>query len=285
MARKTGLGRGLSAILDDVEDAYRQDLNENASSVKEINLVDIIPNPYQPRKMFDDEALKELSTSILSHGLLQPIVVVVKDDGYMLIAGERRLRASKLAGLKTIKAIVTDFEEDNLRELALLENIQRENLNPLELANSYKELIDQYGVTQDGLSEIIHKSRTQIANTIRLLKLSKYVQGLINDHKLSQGHAKILIGLDEDKQKLYADTIIGQKLSVRESEDLVKKLKPSEQVKNVKLNSENVETFPDLVEVLELLKKSGFNIKQKKNDLIINFSKTEDIKQFLLKIQ
>ncbi len=285
MAKKSGLGRGLSAILDDVEDAYKQDLDENSSSVKEINLSDIIPNPYQPRKIFEDEALKELSTSILTHGLLQPIVVVVKEDGYMLIAGERRLRASKLAGLDTIKAIVTDFAEDNLRELALLENIQRENLNPLELANSYKELIEQYGVTQDGLSEIIHKSRTQIANTIRLLKLSKYVQGLINDHKISQGHAKTLIGLDEDKQKLYADTIIGQKLSVRESEDLVKKLKPVEQIKNIKSSSEDVESFPDLVEVLELLKKSGFNIRQKKNDLIINFSKTEDIKQFLLKIQ
>ena len=132
MAKKSGLGRGLSAILDDVEDAYKQDFAENSSSVKEINLRDIIPNPYQPRKVFDDEALKELSTSILTHGLLQPIVVVVKDEGYMLIAGERRLRASKLAGLDTIKAIVTDFAEDNLRELALLENIQRENLNPLE---------------------------------------------------------------------------------------------------------------------------------------------------------
>ncbi len=285
MAKKSGLGRGLSAILDDVEDAYKQDLAENSSSVKEIDLADIIPNPYQPRKVFEDEALKELSTSILTHGLLQPIVVVVKDNGYMLIAGERRLRASKLAGLNTIKAIVTDFAEDNLRELALLENIQRENLNPLELANSYKELIEQYGVTQDGLSEIIHKSRTQIANTIRLLKLSKYVQELLNDNKISQGHAKTLIGLDEDKQKLYVDTIIRQKLSVRDSEDLIKKIKSIKEVKNIKSSSKNIETSPDLTEVLELLQKSGFNIKQKKNDLIINFSKTEDIKQFLLKIQ
>jgi ParB family chromosome partitioning protein len=284
MAKKSGLGKGLSAILEDVEDAYKQDLDENKSTalVKEIAVGDITPNPYQPRKVFEPEALKELSDSILKHGLLQPIVVVEKDDGYMLIAGERRLRATKLANIETIKAVVTDFESDNLRELALIENIQRENLNPIELATSYKELIDQYGITQEELSDIIHKSRTQITNTIRLLKLSAYTQQLLTDTKISQGHAKVLIGLDEKKQQLIADTIVGQKLSVRDSEELVKKLKLSDDneenfvVKKVTKNEHESLRF-----AYEKLLNSGFKVKKNSNKLILDFDDNEDVERFL----
>ena len=218
MAKKNALGKGLSAILEDDEDAYRQDIDDNRSDslVKEIDINSITPNPYQPRKVFEQDALMNLSESIKKHGLLQPIVVVQKEDGYMLIAGERRLRASKIAGLKSIKAVVTDFESENLRELALIENIQREDLNPIELAHSYSKLIEEYGITQDELSDIIHKSRTQITNTMRLLRLSDKTQRLIQEGKISQGHAKVLVGLDEKKENLIDDTIIGQKLSVRE---------------------------------------------------------------------
>ncbi len=284
MAKKSGLGKGLSAILEDVEDAYKQDLDDNKSSalVKEIPLEDIKPNPYQPRKVFDPEALKELSDSIVKHGLLQPIVVVEKEDGYMLIAGERRLRASKLAALSTIKAVVTDFEADNLRELALIENIQRENLNPIELATSYQELIDQYGITQEELSDIIHKSRTQITNTIRLLRLSDYTQNLLTDGKISQGHARVLIGLDEKKQQLIADTIVGQKLSVRDSEELVKNLKNSEK----EINEEGVKTAKKeqiliLSSVLSLLEEKGFRVKKSANKLTIDFADDSEVERFL----
>ena len=284
MAKKSGLGKGLSAILEDVEDAYKQDLDENKSSdlVKEIPLAQITPNPYQPRKVFEEEALRDLSHSILKHGLLQPIVVVAKEDGYMLIAGERRLRASKLANLTTIKAVVTDFEADNLRELALIENIQRENLNPIELATSYKELIEQYDITQEELSDIIHKSRTQITNTIRLLKLSNSTQNLLTSGKISQGHAKVLVGLDEDRQQLIADTIVGQKLSVRDSEELVKNLKKSEE-KEGSTNPSVLKkrTHESLVVVLEKLIEKGFSVKQNANKLTIDFSDENDIENFL----
>jgi len=288
MAKKSGLGKGLSAILEDVEDAYKQDLDENKHStlVKEIKLSAITPNPYQPRKVFEEEALRDLSHSILKHGLLQPIVVVEKDDGYMLIAGERRLRASKLADLETIKAVVADFEEDNLRELALIENIQRENLNAIELANSYKELIDQYGITQEELSDIIHKSRTQITNTIRLLKLSDYTQKLLTDTKISQGHARVLIGLDEKKQQLIADTIVGQKLSVRDSEELVKNLKQNEEKSfNPPAKTSHKSDNEAIMIVAEKLIEAGLKAKKSSHKLIIDFSKDSDIERFLEMIQ
>ena len=185
MAKKGGLGRGLSAILEDVEQAYSKEIaNLNDSEiVEEINIDEILPNPYQPRTHFDEEALKELSASIKRHGLIQPIIVIKKDDGYMLIAGERRYRATKMLGASKIKAIIADIKSQNLRELALIENIQRENLNPIELAKSYKELINEYKITQDGLANIIHKSRTQITNTMRLLLLSDYTQKLFKSLK------------------------------------------------------------------------------------------------------
>ena len=284
MAKKSGLGKGLSAILEDVEDAYKQeqDDNTNTTLVREISVDDITPNPYQPRKVFDEVALRDLSHSILKHGLLQPIVVVEKDNGYMLIAGERRLRASKLADLDTIKAVVADFEGEHLRELALIENIQRENLNAIELANSYKELIEQYGITQEELSDIIHKSRTQITNTIRLLKLSTYTQNLLTDAKISQGHARVLIGLDEKKQQLIADTIVGQKLSVRDSEELVKKLKLSEEKEfNPQVPAMMPSDNGDIMIAVNRLLKADFKVKKSANKLVIDFSDVNDLERFL----
>ena len=178
------LGRGLGDILSEVEEAYEKDLSDidsfeleaQGARVEDIDVETITPNPFQPRKHFDEQALKELSESIAEHGLLQPIVVIEKEEGYLLIAGERRLRAHKLAKLPTVKAIIADagIDDIKLRELALLENIQRENLNAIELANSYAELIEVHEITHDTLSAIVHKSRSQITNTMRLLLLSKY---------------------------------------------------------------------------------------------------------------
>jgi len=277
MAKKGGLGKGLSAILNDVEDAYKKDIDQNRNSdlVKEIDISEIVPNPYQPRKDFDQDAIVNLSNSIKKHGLLQPIVVVKKDDGYMLIAGERRLRASKLAGFETIKAIVGDFESENFRELALIENIQREDLNPIELANSYAKLIEEYGITQEELSDIIHKSRTQITNTMRLLKLSSYTQDLLRSSKITQGHAKVLVGLEEDKQRLIADTIVGQKLSVRDTEELVKRIKSQNDITPKSKNIKN-DSNKEITKVIDLLKENGIKAKQKSNNLIIDLSKNSD---------
>ena len=226
------LGRGLGDILSEVEEAYEKDLSNidsfelesQGAHVEELRVDSITPNPFQPRKHFDEKALQELSQSVKEHGLLQPIVVIEKEEGYLLIAGERRLRAHKLAKLTTIKAIIADVDIDEvrLRELALIENIQRENLNAIELANSYSELIEVHKITHDELSSIVHKSRSQITNTMRLLSLSSYAQEQIVSGKISQGHAKVLVGLDEKKQKVIIDSIIGQKLSVRDAEKMVK---------------------------------------------------------------
>ncbi|PAF48430.1 chromosome partitioning protein ParB [Helicobacter sp. 12S02634-8] len=227
MAKKNlALGRGLGALLSEVSQAYENNLSDNSELVVELDVDIIKPNPYQPRRHFSADSVSELSESIAEHGLLQPVLVYENHDGdYVLIAGERRLRASKLAGLKTIKAIIVDVDITKLREIALIENIQREELNPIDLAHSYKELIEDYQITHDELAKKIKKSRTQITNTLRLLGLSSAVQEALVAEKLTQGHAKILITLSEAEQHIALDSILGQKLSVHDTELLVKKLK------------------------------------------------------------
>jgi ParB family chromosome partitioning protein len=280
------LGRGLGAILEEVGQSYDNEMSNSRTSadmIQEIDVDEIAANPYQPRKTFDKEALSELSESIKRNGLLQPIVVLERDEGYLLVAGERRLRAHKLAGLETIKAIIADVSMDDakLRELALIENIQRENLNSMELAHSYDELIKVYDITHDELSNVVNKSRSQITNTLRLLALSSYVQKKLINGIISQGHAKILVGFDDTDQKLLADTIIGQKLSVRESELLAKKRKNGEKeeiIKEKKIhfidNYKN--SFKD---------KLPFSFKVKNNSLEINFKDNAEIEKFLKMLQ
>ena len=284
MAKKGGLGRGLEAILGDVELAYKAEISEgNSDIIKDIDLELITENPYQPRKNFDETALRELSESIKRHGLIQPIIVIEKDGGYMLIAGERRFRATKLLGESKIKAIVADIESQSLRELALIENIQREDLNPIELANSYKELIDEYKITQDGLANIIHKSRVQITNTMRLLSLSSATQEYIKEGKLTQGHAKVIVGLEPNDEKTAVDTIIGQRLSVRETENLVKNLKnklPSKTV--LKLDERYLER---LVNLKEIFSKFDVPVKIKGKKITIEFDDIADIDRLINKIK
>ena len=281
------LGRGLGDILSEVEEAYEKDLSDidsfeleaQGARVEDIDVESITPNPFQPRKYFDEQALKELSESIAEHGLLQPIVVIEKEEGYLLIAGERRLRAHKLAKLSTVKAIIADADIDDikLRELALLENIQRENLNAIELANSYAELIEVHEITHDNLSAIVHKSRSQITNTMRLLSLSAYAQEQLILGKISQGHAKILVGLDEKKQKVIIDSVIGQKLSVRETEHMVKNHKANP-TKNTtpKVVKNLTKSYAEKIESL-----LPFKHKIKAKSIEINFSDEKDIENFL----
>ena len=274
------LGRGLDSILGDVEQAYNKELNKEL--VAEIDIDRIQPNPFQPRKKFSDEALKELSQSIDRHGLIQPIIVIKDGNNFTLIAGERRLRATKLLGLSKIKAIVANIADKKLRELALIENIQRENLSPIELANAYQELINEYKITQETLSSIVKKSRTQITNTLRLLGLDEHTKSLIDDGKITQGHAKIMVGLNSQDQKLVADTIIGQRLSVRDTENLVKRLKSNSQVKKPKIDikdRENLNLLKDLIE--------DFGIKCKINGpkLTLNLNDSKKIANLIKIIQ
>ena len=280
MSTKKVLGRGLSAIIEDVEEAYKQDVAQAKDLVREIDIDRITPNPYQPRVHFNEGALKELSESIKRHGLLQPIIVVAKDDAYMLLAGERRLRATKLAGFTKIKAIVADIESKNLRELALIENIQREDLNPIELAIAYKELIEEYKITQEGLSEIIHKSRTQITNTMRLLSLSETTKNYLSDGLLSQGHAKVLVGLEPKEEEMVVNTILGQKLSVRDTENLVKKMKSGDESgKQLKTNSMPIPE--NIIKIQKKFLSMGIEATPKNGALTLYFKDDEAINQLL----
>ncbi|MDQ7085552.1 MAG: ParB/RepB/Spo0J family partition protein [Sulfurovum sp.] len=275
------LGKGLGAILTEVEEAYEKDLADIDSfelesegiRVEMLAVDSISPNPFQPRKFFDKQALKELGDSIVQNGLLQPIVVIERGDGYLLVVGERRLKAHKLVGLDTIKAVIADTTMDDfkLRELALLENIQRENLNAIELAHAYAELIDVHDITHAELSKIVHKSRSQITNTMRLLSLTPYAQEKVVSGKVTQGHAKVLGGLDEKKQKVIIDSIVGQKLSVRETENIVKKYKEN----TPKTLASKKELSKELSKILP------FSYTLKEKSIEIHFTDDKDRDKFL----
>ncbi|QCD50234.1 MULTISPECIES: ParB/RepB/Spo0J family partition protein [Campylobacter] len=288
MAKKK-LEINLGNMLSDANSAYKDDdvldyFGLSSDVVEEIDVAKISPNPYQPRKNFDEEALKELAQSIKRHGLIQPIIVIRKDGGYMLIAGERRFRATKLLNESKIKAIVANLESKNLREIALIENIQRENLNPIELANSYKELISEYKITQEGLSNIIHKSRTQITNTMRLLLLSETTKRLLQEDKITQGHAKVIVGLKPDEEKMVVDTIIGQKLSVRETENLVKKIKSGNEIKKEILEVSK-EYESELSNLQKIFKNFNINAKIKSKNLILKFDDISQIQDFINRLK
>lgn len=273
------LGRGLDSILGDVEQAYNKELHKEL--VADIEIDKIEPNPFQPRRNFSDESLRELSQSIERHGLIQPIIVIRKGDNFTLIAGERRLRATKLLGEDKIKAIVANIGDKNLRELALIENIQRENLSPIELANAYQELINEYKITQEALASIVKKSRTQITNTLRLLGLDEHTKELIDEGKITQGHAKIMVGLNKDNQKLVADSIMGQKLSVRDTENLVKRLKNSNQSRP-RIDFEdrkNLNLLKDLIEEL------GIKCKINGQKITLNLNDSKKIDNMIKIIQ
>ncbi len=267
MAKKS-LGRGLGAILGEVAEAYEREVPQN--EIVEVPIDSIRKNPYQPRRSFNEESLHELAESIKEHGLLQPIIVIEDIDGYMLIAGERRLRASQMAGLEKIKAIVAKIDKSRYREFALIENIQRENLKPLDLAYSYKELIEEYGITHEELANIVKKSRAHITNTLRLLQLSDYAKKALNEEKITAGHAKVLVGLDAKEQRLLVDSIVGQKLSVREAEKLVGKQKKSVTKSDTKKN-----VSLQLDRLKERLKSSEIPFKLSKNKLVVDLDSQE----------
>ncbi|EAI4435975.1 ParB/RepB/Spo0J family partition protein [Campylobacter lari] len=279
MAKKSALGRGLSSILADIDEVYEKELGSNEGRIEEIDIDLISPNPYQPRKNFDTRALEELAGSIKEYGLIQPVVVFKKDEfNYILIAGERRFRACKLLEKEQIKAVVLNVDDIKLRELALIENIQRENLNPIELAHSYKELLEIHDITQEKLADLIHKSRPQIANTLRLLNLNEQTQNLIIEGKISQGHAKVLVGLEKEEEKMIVDTIIGQKLNVRDTEKLIKNFKNINQLEKNTTSNKQYQSIINLKEKIEFL---GLKVNTKDLKITINFENEDEVREFL----
>ena len=221
MARKP-LGRGLSALLGDAATAPTSDVSPHSTSEIDIDL--IVPNPEQPRTRFAEQALDELAQSITANGIVQPIVVRPKEGKYEIVAGERRWRASQRAGLRKVPAVIKEVSDDKLLELALIENIQRQELNPIEEANAYRKLIENIGLTQEQVSERVGRERSLVATSIRLLKLPDDIQKLIEEGKLSAGHGRALLMTDEvTEQRRIARKVIDEGLSVRETERAVKR--------------------------------------------------------------
>ena len=267
------LGRGLGELLGEVENAYEN--NVGTSNISEIQINLIKPNPYQPRKIFNKEKLQELASSIKSQGLLQPIVVKKSDDGYILVAGERRLKAVELNGEDFIQAVIIDIDDNKLREYALIENIQRDDLNILEIAISFASLINEYKITHEELSKIVHKSRSTITNILRLLNLSDYAKKALLKDDITQGHARVLVGLDDELQKKVIDTIVGQKLSVRETEKLIKTLKTDTKPKTKQLEL----NFKPLDNIFTKLKEDGLKVKIKNNTIQIVVNSQHEIEK------
>lgn len=246
--KKSGLGKGLDSLIPnkkenkDISPRFdKKKLQAMEESVKEAGIMvkvnQVEPNRDQPRKDFDEDALMELADSIKQFGILQPLIVQKKKDYYEIIAGERRWRAAKLAGIKEVPIIVKNFTEQEIVEISLIENIQRENLNPIEEAMAYKRLLKEFNLKQDEVAERVSKSRTAVTNSMRLLKLSDRVQQMIIDDMISTGHARALLAIDDEEQQYtLANKIFDEKLSVRETEKLVKTLKnPKKEAKKSKV--------------------------------------------------
>ncbi|TFH25415.1 MAG: ParB/RepB/Spo0J family partition protein, partial [Bacteroidia bacterium] len=232
MAQKNALGRGLGALIDVGDDQQDGALYHSPSAVSEIPISNISVNPFQPRTSFDEEALNELVMSVEKHGIIQPITVRrTTDNNYQLITGERRIRAAQKAGLRRIPAYVREAGDENMLELALVENIQREDLDAIEVAISFQRLIEEFSLTQEGLGLRVGKKRATIANYLRLLNLPAEVQTAIKEKKISMGHARALAGIEDNEYQLEVfSKILSQDLSVRSVESLAKKAKIAEEV-------------------------------------------------------
>ena len=273
------LGKGLGAIFgDDLSDVIEEIQQGEDHRASEIDLSEIRPNPYQPRKIFDDEKIGELAQSIKEHGVFTPVLLRKSLTGYELIAGERRVRASKLAGRKSIPAIVMEFTEEQMMEISLLENIQREDLNAIEEAQAYQRLIERLDYTQEKLAHRVGKSREHITNTMRLLRLPQSVQQLVVENKLSMGHVRPLVTI-EDEGEAYdlAMKIAEEGLSVREVERLVK-----ERNEKPKPKPEKKKEDPNLVYVEEIMQnKLQTKVKVDKKQIVIHYTGTKDLNRIL----
>ena len=283
--KRKALGRGLEQLFSDENintfEDIENDIVDNAranNTIVELNLDELRPNPYQPRKKFDEEALNELAASIKEHGVFQPIIVKKTVKGYDIVAGERRFRASKKAGLTTIPAIIEDFSDDEMMQISLLENLQREDLTAIEEAKAYKSIIEASNITQDELAKRVGKSRSHITNMLGLLKLPTNVQDLVLYNKISMGHARVLSKIEDiDKINELADLTMKQDLSVRELEELssnsdIKKISP--------ITRKPKDNKYDILE-RKLKEKLGTKVKITDKKITISFENVQDLNRIL----
>lgn len=288
MTKKNSLGRGLGALIDNNDDRpVSQPATKKVSGVAEISIDDIEANPYQPRTIFDEETLNELADSIKEIGIIQPITVRNTDNGkYQLISGERRLRASKIAGLEKIPAYIRLAEDQNMLEMALVENIQREDLDAIEIAISYQRLIDECNLTQEVLSQRVGKKRATVTNYIRLLRLPAEIQLGIKEKKVSMGHARTLVNVEDpkDQLKIYGK-IIDHDLSVRKVEELVRNMgQPKIEEPVVKENIEIPKEYEDLKQHLQSFFHSKIEFKRDtkgSGKIVIPFSSDDDLERII----
>lgn len=281
MSKKFGLGKGLGALIP--EEAVNEE-KKHKSYETLISINDIKPNKDQPRKYFDNEKIMELAESIKQHGLIQPLVVKQVGEFYSIIAGERRWRAAKLAGVKELPTIIMDLSDEKLLEISLIENIQREDLNPIEEGKAYQRLLVDFKLTQEELSMKIGKSRTAISNTIRLLNLDERVQNYIIEGILTEGHGRSILGLQDNKmQNEVAQLIIDENLSVRETEKYIKELNTIKEEKKTKEVQELNPYYKDVQNKLENYfgTKVNINSKRNKGKIEIEYYSEDDLQRIL----
>ncbi|MDR0979193.1 MAG: ParB/RepB/Spo0J family partition protein [Lachnospiraceae bacterium] len=274
--KKTGLGKGLDALfINNIEEI--EEIKEG-EVIEKIKIIDIEPNKEQPRKVFDEEALQELSNSIKEYGVIQPIIVIKKDNYYKIVAGERRWRAAKKAGLKEVPAIVREYNDKENSEVALIENIQRQNLNPMEKAIAIKNLMQSQKMTQQDVATKLGMSRSAVANAIRIINLDKRVIELVEEGKLTEGHCKALLAVeDSEKQYLAAKHMIEYGESVRSIEDKIKKAKTKKGAKKYDAIYKDIEkTFREFFGT-----KVKLSVGKKSGKIIIEYSNNEDLERII----
>ena len=280
--RKRALGKGLEQLFNNENlnlSRFEEHVYETATNeeIIEVNISDLRVNPYQPRKVFNKEALEELASSIKAHGVFQPIIVKKSIKGYEIIAGERRVRASKLAGLEKVPAIIRDLNDEQMMEIALLENLQRENLSAIEEANAYKQILEKANITQDELSKKVGKSRSHITNILGLLRLPKEVQEMVALNKISMGHARVLSKIQDDEKIIkMAHDIVEKKLPVREIENVsVEEPKKNKIARRVPNNNE----YKYAEDILR--EKFDTKVKIKDNKIELYFTNVADLNRIL----
>ncbi len=285
MSKRGGLGRGLSALIPGAPEA-----GEASTGLLEVPANAIAPNPKQPRSRFDDETLAELAASIREVGILQPIVVRRTSQGYEVVTGERRLRAAKLAGLVTVPVVLRDSDDSNLLREALIENIHREDLNPIELGEAFRQLLDELGLKQEELADRVGVSRSHIANTIRLLALPFDVQQLLTDEKISAGHARALLALgDADAITSLSLRVAAEDLSVRETEEIVRRFIEGPAEPSPKKKAETPDEDANLAEVEEILSEQlatrvVIRMGRRRGQVVIDFGSADDLERIVSEI-
>ena len=285
--KRSGLGpkgKGLEALFEQKKEEFESTASNEAVMLIDINKIE--PNKSQPRKNFSESSLEELAQSIKQYGVIQPIIVKKSSGGYEIIAGERRWRAAKIAGIKEIPAIIKDYDEDKLFEIALVENLQREDLNPIEEAMGYSKLSDNFGFSQEEISKRVGKSRSAVANSIRLLSLDDNTQALVKSGKLSAGHARTIIPVDDEKQRLeLAERVIEEELSVRETENIVKKILESKKEKKSahRVSKFNTESYGKIEENLKNILGTNVKLKSGKNKgaIEIEYYSDDDLERLM----